>query len=85
MAEKVVKKTDCAIGTLTDVHTLIDEVIDLCVWKLLLSFLLLNKAHLSRYCLAANPEYSTLPRGEKIHRPGLLRVTGIVDLINNVS
>lgn len=33
MAEKVVEEADSAVCTLADVYTLIDEVIDLCLFK----------------------------------------------------
>ena len=73
--EKVVQHADDAVGSLSSVHRLVNQVIDLlkgCTQFNVVLFLI--KSHLSRYCLTAHTKDGTFPRGEEVHWPWLLRI-----------
>ena len=73
--EKVVQHADDAVGSLSGVHCLVNQVIDLlkgCTQFSVVLFLI--KSHLSRYCLTAHTKDGTFPQGEEVQWPWLLRI-----------
>ena len=74
------------VCSFSSVDCFIYEIVDLRYVPIIRLFnRFLIKLHLSGYCLTAHTKDCTLAWGEKIHRPWLLWVTGIVHLLSTVN